>query len=99
MKYEANVPETLEQNSFWTNVKTRWNYDGNSTWIKLIGATDEDWNAAFTEIDGKLMHTLIKRNSFIQSIGGMKYVWSGPRSITSYSSSRIQITLPACLNS
>ena len=62
MKYEANVPETLEENSFWTNVKTRWNYDGNSTWIKLIGATDEDWNAAFTEIDSKRIIELNSKN-------------------------------------
>ena len=34
MKYEANVPEHFG-NSFWTNVKTRWNYNDNSTWIKL----------------------------------------------------------------
>ena len=77
MKYEANVPETLEQNSFWTNVKTRWNYDGNSTWIKLIGATDEDWNAAFTEIDGRFFEYAIIE-CFVQSTGAMKYVSSGP---------------------
>ena len=64
MKYEANVPETLEENSFWTNVKTRWNYDGNSTWIKLIGATDEDWNAAFTEIDSKSSWFCHTNNTF-----------------------------------
>ena len=51
MKYEANVPEHFG-NSFWTNVKTRWNYNDNSTWIKLIGVTDKQWNGTFTEIDG-----------------------------------------------
>ena len=59
MKYEANVPEHFG-NSFWTNVKTRWNYNDNSTWIKLIGVTDKQWNGTFTEIDGmKLFSWLI----------------------------------------
>ena len=52
MKYEGNIPDHFG-NSFWTNVKTRWNYNDNSTWIKLIGVTDREWNGTFTEIDGK----------------------------------------------
>lgn len=58
MKYEANVPEHFG-NSFWTNVKTRWNYNDNSTWIKLIGVTDKQWNGTFTEIDGLYQTKLI----------------------------------------
>ena len=76
MKYEANVPEHFG-NSFWTNVKTRWNYNDNSTWIKLIGVTDKQWNGTFTEIDGTKQLTFQRlpleatRNFELQSLQKM----------------------------
>ena len=69
MKYEGNIPDDYS-NSFWTNVKTRWNYNDNSTWIKLIGVTDREWNGTFQEIDGfALFVCLFLLNLFLVNWG------------------------------
>ena len=42
----------FKSNSFWTHVKTRWNYDQSETWIKLMGVTDTLWDSSFHKVEG-----------------------------------------------
>ena len=56
MNYGSNIPTNMT-NSFWTHVKTRWNYDQNNTWIKLMGVTDKLWDSKFNKVEG-MSHTV-----------------------------------------